>query len=97
MPGKRTAKIVLDGDEFTIHAFKIKEIEELMAIFGGGDDGTTLSMKVLRLAMRRAEPSADFDDLEPTLDELGVASKVILELAGIPQNPPGPVATAGAA
>lgn len=98
MPGKRTAKITLDGDEFTIHAFKIGELEQLTEIFNSNASGTSMSLMVLRLALLRAEPPVhDFDNMEPTLDEISAASKAVLELAGLkasenPQQPPVPAA-----
>src|SRR5258706_16026924 len=98
MSGKRTAKITLDGDEFTIHAFKIGELEQLTEIFSSKASGTSMSLMVLRLALLRAEPPVtDFDNMEPTLDEIAAASKAVLELAGgktseNPQHPPKPPA-----
>ncbi len=98
MPGKRTATITLDGDEYTIHAFKIGELEQLTEIFSSKASGTSMSLMVLRLALLRAEPPVtDFDNMEPTLDEIAAASKAVLELAGVkasenPQHPPIPAA-----
>ncbi len=84
MSGKRTAKITLDGEEFVIHAFKIGELEQLTEIFSSKASGTSMSLMVLRLALLRAEPPVtDFDNMEPTLDEIAAASKAVLELAGL--------------
>jgi hypothetical protein len=84
MPGKRTATITLDGDEYKIHAFKVGELEQLTEIFNSEASGTSKSLMVLRLALLRAEPPVhDFDNMEPTLDEVSTASMAILELAGL--------------
>src|SRR5206468_11691356 len=85
MPGKRTATITLDGDSYTVHAFNVGELQQLAGILADDNvQASARSFTILKMALLRANPSVgDFDSLEPTLDEVMDASKVIMELAGL--------------
>lgn len=90
---QRTAKIMLGGQEYVVHAFNIGELEQMAAIFASDIvPNTSRSFAILKLALLRAEPKvADVDAIEPdNLDEVIAASKVIMELAGLKasENPP---------
>ena len=92
MPGKRTAKITLGGDTYTVHAFNIDELEQLAGILSDDNIQTSArSFMILKLALLRAEPKlGDVGAVEPdSLDEVVTAAKIITELAGLtaPANP----------
>lgn len=87
----RTATITLDGANYVIRAFNIGELE---AIGKAGNDAWI----VLKTALKRAEPKVENADLiEPTPDELLVAFRIIMELAGMqkPDAPPPQAAAEG--
>lgn len=83
----RTAKITLDGVDYTIHAFNVKELREVTRILGNGNDAADKGYDILAIAMRRAEPPVELEDLEPKIPEVTAATNVILELAGIEIKP----------
>jgi hypothetical protein len=88
----KTAKIMLGGTEYLIHAFNIGELEEISLLFKGDADASA-AFNVLRMALRRAEPKVDdANAIElDSIDEVNAASVIILELAGLKktgENPP---------
>jgi hypothetical protein len=86
----RTAKITLDGVDYTIRAFNIGELEIIQR---AGSDAWT----VLKTALGRADPKVDHPDLiEPTPEELKVAFETIMTLAGLQKPDASPPAGAGA-
>lgn len=84
---KKTAKIRLGGDEYTIHPFTIRELErvtDLVQEVEGGGRRSRLAFGVIRIALERAEPAVENpDDVEATMEEITKAGEVILELAGV--------------
>lgn len=83
----RTAKITLEGKEYTVHALNMKELQEVMRIINT-EDSLVSGMKILAIGLKRSEPIVeDFDALEPTIPELGKATAAILELSGLDVNP----------
>ncbi len=85
----RTAKITLDGSEYLIHAFNVKELREVGGIIENGANLIDKGMNIVAVAMRRAEPKVDFEALEPEMPEVNRATEVILSLSGIDiKNPP---------
>jgi hypothetical protein len=93
MPGKKTATITLGGDDYTVHAFNIDELEQLAAILSNDTIPlSTRSFSILKLALLRAEPPVgNVGTIEPdTLDEVISAANAIMELAGLKAaaNPP---------
>jgi len=100
MSGKRTAKITLGGETYTVHAFNIDELEQLAGILSDDNvQAASRSFMILKLALLRAEPPVgDVGSIEPdTLDEVIEAARVIMELAGLkaaanPQPTPAPAA-----
>lgn len=97
----RTAQITLEGVGYTVHALNIGQLERVSQAFEA--PRTTVAFAVLRIAMERAEPRPDLNNIEPTMDEISAAFTKVIELAGITverksngatANPPGPVAPA---
>jgi hypothetical protein len=91
----KTAKITLGGEEYTIHAFNIGELERVTDIINSsGTDGGVrvgrVSFAILRIALERAAPSVDPGTVELDMDELTAASQTILELAGLKAAEPNP-------
>jgi hypothetical protein len=80
----RTTTIRIGGQDITIHAFNIGELERVSQLFEGRN---TMSMAfgILRIAMERAEPKVlDVNALEiESMDEIVKASSAILALAGL--------------
>ncbi len=93
----RTATIKLDDKEYTVHALNVNELQEVFEIIGNGNTSNISGLKVLSIAVRRAEPPIeDFGLLEPTTEELNEAGTTILKLSGIEiQNPPATAPVAG--
>ncbi len=86
---KRTAKITLDDQDYTIHAFNIGEMERLSEIIGNGSSDAQKSWAILRLALERAEPKIeDVGMIEATPDQTRVALETINQLSGLTANPP---------
>ena len=85
---KRSAQIVLDGETYTIPALNVGQLERLTEAFDG--PASRAPYGLLRIAMERAEPHVNggLDTIEPTIDEIGAAFKVIAELSGLTVNPP---------
>ncbi len=85
----RTAKIVLDGKDYEVHAFNIGELERI-TLQGNN------AWLVLRIALERAEPKvSDPNMLEPTPDEVRQAFAILMKLAGLEQTAANPPQTAG--
>ena len=85
----KEAKITLDGVEYTVPALNIGQLEEVSEAFDG--PRTKIPFSVVRIALARATPKADFDAMSPTMDEIGSAVQAILETAGLQKsdaNPP---------
>ena len=81
----RTAEIVLDGQPYTVRAFRIEQIERVMQSPGSFD--------VLRIALERAEPAVTPEqvaNLEPTMVEIRTALETVMKLSGLetPTSPP---------
>jgi len=96
----RTAVISLDGKEYTIHAFNIGELEEATVAFE--NERARVPYKVLRIALRRAEPqlNGSLEDIEPKAGEVLEAFRTIVELSGMnmagkDENPTPPAGPAG--
>ncbi len=86
----RTAKIILDGKEYEVHAFNIRELQEVGELLGNGAANAPMlsGMKILSIALRRADPKIEnADDIEPTVQELNDATTTILKLSGIEASP----------
>lgn len=85
---KRTAEITLEGEKYKVHAFNMKELQELMDVLADGVPKEKIGFQIVSIAMRRAEPKANFDEIEPLLGEIGEATTAILKLSGMePQDP----------
>lgn len=91
----RTATITLDGKEYLVHAFNMRELQEVGEIIGNGSAHIVSGMKILEIALRRAEPKVDLDTLEPKMPELNAAIPEILKLSGIEAEVPQAAAPAG--
>ena len=88
---KRTAVIRFGGEDYTIHAFNIGELERVTDILSEDISGTKKGFAILRIAMERAEPKPpEFDTIEPEdMAEITDAANKILNLAGLrAENPP---------
>jgi hypothetical protein len=79
----KTAQISLGGTQYTIHAFNIGELERVVEMFDGPT--TKAAFGIVRIGLERAEPKVEIDTLEPTLDEMREAARVMLDLAGLQQ------------
>lgn len=78
-----TARITLDGKEYTLRAFNIGELEEVADLVQS-EKPHKLPFAILRVAMRRAEPRVeDVNALEITAAELNKAIETIQGLAGL--------------
>jgi len=92
MAKKKTAVITLEGEQYTVHALNVGQIERFMDELDGSKPRGKIAMTMLRMAMERAEPKVEnFDDLEPTLPEITAAGEIIAELSGLQKpdaNPP---------
>ena len=91
----KTAKINLGGQEYTVHAFNIGELEQVASIISNEViQASSRSFAILKLALLRAEPKvSDVDAIEPeSLNEVIEASKTVMGLAGLADkataNPP---------
>ena len=87
MPGK-TAQITLGEAQYTIHAFRLGELEEITrGMVEAGRDGTQyrIPFVVLEIAMRRAEPKLEgaFQDIEADTDQVKAGAIAALKLAGL--------------
>lgn len=80
---KRTAEITLGGEKFTVHAFNMKELQEVMDVIGDNTPREKMGFKIVEIAMRRSEPKTNFEEIEPVLGEIGEATAAILKLAGM--------------
>lgn len=96
---RRTAKITLGGEDYTIRAFNIGQLERVTDIIASanaaGKQGR-ITFDILRMALETAEPRIeDVNDLSPTMEEVTEAGRLILELAGIKvsRDPPKPQET----
>ena len=78
----REATITLDGTEFVVPALNIAQLQEVAEIINAGNAATS-GFSILKIAMRRATPSPDFEILGPTLDEIATAVEKMLKLSGL--------------
>jgi hypothetical protein len=92
----RTAVITLDETQYTVHALNISELQEVGAILKEGGENFVVGMKVLQVAMRRAEPKTDPGLIEPKIGELSEATVAILKLSGIETDASNPQTAAPA-
>jgi len=84
----KTTKIRMNDVEYTIHALNMREIKEITQVFHEG--GPAMAIKIVEIALRRAEPKIEnFDDFEPGCD-LGDIVKKALELSGLRTEPTNP-------
>lgn len=89
----KTSTIKLDGVDYKIHAFNLDELQDVMEVIAtASSSDPKLPFKILRIALRRAEPKVeDAGLLEVSPDEMAPAVNAILALAGLQQgeaNPP---------
>ena len=88
----KTATITLGGTDYVVHPFNIGELEQVSDLLSGPPQ--KIPFAVLRLALRRAEPSVpNPDSIEASPDEIGAAAKALLVLSGLqqPEGAPGEV------
>lgn len=80
----KTAKIVLGGEEYTVHPFNLNELEEVQDVAEGDAKKNLRSViKVLKIVMRRAHPQAEGGMIEASPKEINAAMSIILELNGM--------------
>jgi hypothetical protein len=93
---KRTATITLEGVPYLVHAFNMRELQEVGQMLGNGTVPIVSGMKIIGLAMQRSDPKCpNIDEIEPTINELNEATATILQLSGIEQTSPQTAAPAG--
>ena len=86
----REAKCTLDGVEYTVPALNIGQLQEVAASIASGA-ASTGGFEVIKIALRRASPKADLEQIAPTMDEIGAFVKSVLNLSGLQkpdENPP---------
>ena len=79
---KKIAVVTLDEREYTIPALNLDQLQECSQ-FIGGPDPTSRGFDILKIALRRAAPQPDFETFAPTLDEIGNAIALILQMSGL--------------
>lgn len=82
----KTATIKLGGETYTVQAFTLDDIEEISGILGEGADKQGATIKLLKVALRNAQPplSGEAGKIRiDSLEELRAATNEILKLAGI--------------
>lgn len=85
----KSAKVTMNGDEYTIHPFNMREMREVATLFN--EKAPDMSIRIIEIALRRAEPKIeDIETFEPGCD-LNEIAKTVLELSGFNATPPGAV------
>ena len=82
-------KIGLGGTEYTVPALNLGQLERVSVLAIEGSVGSGFAM--LKIALERALPKPDFEQMAPTIDEVGNAVQAILKLSGLQKpdaNPP---------
>lgn len=78
----RNCSIRLDETEFTVPALNIAQLQNVAEIIAS-DSPSKGSFSILKVAMERATPTADWTALAPTLDEIADAIAAILKMSGL--------------
>lgn len=80
----------LDGIKFEIKKLNIGQLEEVSDVLKQSAPGK-VGLGILRIALQRATPKANFDDLSPTVDEVAKLVGDVLTASGLQKpdaNPP---------
>lgn len=88
---EREKKITLGGVNYTVQPFTIDQLEEVSELLGGGSINGATSMKILKIALRNADPViSDPGTVRANLKEISAATEAVLELSGVDvqKNPP---------
>lgn len=87
----KSAKITLGGTDYAVQPFTIDQLEEVSELLGGGSINGATSMKILKIALRNADPAVtEPGTIRADLKEIAAATDAILELSGVDvkRNPP---------
>ncbi len=76
----RTTTIKLDGVEYAVPALNIGQLERLSDAFEL--PAGRIAYAVLRVALERAEPKVDMEQVAPSVDEIREAFQAVAELSG---------------
>jgi hypothetical protein len=98
----KTTKITLAGQDYTVHAFNLDELEEIQDVLADESQAARRKApgKIIAIALRRADPPIEKPGtIEATLPEIRQSMRVLMSLAGmeLTENPPEAAPTAAAA
>ena len=81
----KTAVVTLGGVDYTVHAFNLDELQEVGELLAGGNANGGTTIKILKVALRRAQPPLN-NPGEVEVDnftEVNAAASAVLRLAGL--------------
>lgn len=91
----KSLKVTLDEIEFEIPALNLGQLQEVSEAIQNKSQAT-LGLSILKIALQRAKPTPNLEDLSPTLAECGTVVEQIMTLSGLQKpdaNPPSGAAT----
>lgn len=92
----RTVTVTLDGKDYEVPRLNIGQLEEVTEAFATKRPAAA-AYAVLGIAMKRASPPLDgfFDDIEPTVEEIRIATEAVLAHSGFAKNAEAPADAPG--
>jgi hypothetical protein len=82
---KMTAEIVLGEQTYTVHAFTLGELEQIVEMQADVNP-RKFGFELIRMALKRADPPVnDVNQIEAGFEQIRNASMIIIDLAGLAQ------------
>jgi hypothetical protein len=85
MSASKQLKVTINEVEYTIPALNVGQLESVAEIISGPPSNTA-GLYILKVALKRAQPSPDMETFSPSFEQIGKIVQDVLAMSGLEQK-----------